>query len=304
MRMLIVFLYLASPVGDSQVIPHLENRLSQARDAVAFSKEEIRKTLAHGPWPPAPRRDPGNPVSGKPEAIAFGERLFFEPRLSGTGSVLCASCHVPYRGFQDGRPRGFGLQELDRNTPTLMNVGLYRRYGWDGANDKLWVQSVRPLLQEKEMRATSAHVAATVRKLFAREYLAAFGREPAANDEAVMLDAGKALAAYQETLLTRRTPFDDFRDGLSTDYPLAAQRGLRSFVRACSGCHAGPTFSSGRVVGGFRVPALRNVALTAPYMHDGSLATLRDVVRHHFGIDLSPDESDDLVAFLESLTDR
>jgi cytochrome c peroxidase len=183
-----------------------------------------------------------------------------------------------------------------------MNVGLYRRYGWDGANDKLWVQSIRPLLQEKEMRATPAHVAATVRKLFAREYLATFGREPAANDEEVMHDAGKALAAYQETLLTRRTPFDDFRDGLATGYPLAAQRGLRSFVRACSDCHSGPAFSSGRVVGGFRVAALRNVARTAPYMHDGSVPSLRDAVKHRS--ELADEEVDDLVAFLESLTER
>ena len=103
------------------------------REVVVFTETEIKAILSHGPWPPARRKDASNRVSGKPEAIALGERLFFEPRLSGTGSVLCATCHVPFRQFQDARPRGFGLEEGDRNTPSLMNVGLYRWYGWDGA---------------------------------------------------------------------------------------------------------------------------------------------------------------------------
>jgi len=350
-----------------------------ARELIVFSIEEKQKILAHGPWPPAPRKDPSNRVSGKPEAIALGERLFFEPRLSGTGSVLCATCHVPFRRFQDARPRGFGLEEVDRNTPTLMNVGLYRWYGWDGAQDNLWAQSIRPLLDPREMRATPAHIATTVRKLFEKEYQSAFGREPPANDEEVMVDAGKALAAYQETLITKRTPFDDFRDGVAADYPLAAQRGLQIFVGKgnCSVCHFGPQFTNGefadtgiphfagkgrvdpgryegirkvksspfnllgrfnddatranamgtrhvdlqhRNFGEFRVPGLRNVARTAPYMHNGSLATLRDVVKHYSDINedrlhldgekilrklnLAAAEIDDLVAFLESLSDE
>ena len=353
------------------------------RELVVFSDEEKAKILAHGPWPPAPRKDPSNRVSGKPEAIALGERLFFEPRLSGTGSVLCATCHVPFRKFQDARPRGFGLEEVDRNTPSLLNVGLYRWYGWSGAQDNLWAQSIRPLLDPREMRASPAHVAAAVRTLFGEEYRAAFGRAPPADDEEVMVDAGKALAAFQETLLTKRTPFDDFRDALARNapsgYPLAAQRGLRIFVGKgnCNVCHFGPHFTNGefadtgvsffagkgrvdpgrfdgiqkvkespynllgrfnddatranavgtrhvelqhRNFGEFRVPGLRNVALTAPYMHNGSLASLRDVVKHYSDINedrlhldgekilrklnLSPGEIDDLVAFLESLTEQ
>src|SRR5215212_772922 len=133
--------------------------------SVDFSKAEIAKILQHGPWPPALRPHAGNPVSGKPEAIALGEKLFFDPRLSGTGSVLCASCHVPFRHFQDGRARAFGLEETDRNTPTLVDSRFYRRYGWDGARDSLWAQSIRPLLDAREMRASPAHVANTVRQL-------------------------------------------------------------------------------------------------------------------------------------------
>jgi len=352
-------------------------------DMVVFSDEEKARILAHGPWPPAPRRDPTNRVSGNKEAIAFGERLFFEPRLSGTGSVLCATCHVPFRSFQDARPRAFGLEAIDRNTPSLVNVGLYRWYGWDGANDSLWSQSIRPLLDAREMRATPAHVATVVRRHFADDYKKAFARDVPADDEEAMVDAGKALAAYQETLVSGRTAFDDFRDALAagkvdTKYPVAAQRGLAIFVGKgnCSVCHFGPSFTNGefadaavpffagpgrvdpgrhdgikrvkaspynllgrfnddrsgaaavgtrhvelqhRNFGEFRVPGLRNVALTAPYMHNGSVATLRDVVRHYSELNeerlhadgerilrrlnLTPRESEDLVVFLQSLTE-
>ena len=349
------------------------------RELVVFSIEEKQKILAHGPWPPAPRKDPSNRVSGKPEAIALGERLFFEPRLSGTGSVLCATCHVPFRQFQDARPRGFGLEEVDRNTPSLMNVGLYRWYGWDGAQDNLWAQSIRPLLDPREMRASASHVGKFIRDIAAKDYGLAFGRKPPADDQELLVDVGKALAAYQETLVTKRTPFDDFRDGIATDYPIAAQRGLRIFVGKgnCSVCHFGPQFTNGefsdtgvpffaakgrvdpgryegikkvksspynllgrfnddasranatgtqhvdlqhRNFGEFRVPGLRNVARTAPYMHNGSLATLRDVVKHYSDINedrlhldgekilrklnLTPQEIDDLVAFLETLSEK
>jgi cytochrome c peroxidase len=348
-----------------------------------FSDEEKRRILSHGPWPPPARNDPSNRVSGKPEAIAFGEKLFFEPRLSGTGSVLCATCHVPFRAFQDGRPRGFGLQQVDRNTPSVINSRFYRWYGWDGAHDSLWAQSVRPLLDPREMNASAGHVAGVVRKLFPKEYQAAFARPVPEDDETVLVDVGKALAAFQETLVSGRTPFDEFRDALeknaASDYPEAARRGLKIFIGKgnCSVCHFGPHFTNGefadtgisffagrgrvdsgrhegikrlkanphnllgrfnddaaratatgtrhvelqhRNFGEFRVPGLRNVAQTAPYMHNGSLATLRDVVRHYSELNedrlhadgervlrplkLSEREIEDLVTLLESLSPR
>jgi len=283
-----------------------------AQAQAPLSVEEKARLLAHGPWPPAPRRDATNRVSQKPEAIALGERLFYEPRLSGTGSVLCASCHEPFRHFQDARARGFGLEELERNTLSLVNVALYRRYGWDGAHDSLWSQSIRPLLQPREMRATPAHVAALVRARYAADYERAFGTAVPADDDEVLADIGKALAAFQETLVSSRTPFDEFRDALergdaaaAARYPLAAQRGAARFIgkAGCSGCHAGPQFTRSQDYGGFRVPGLRNVELTAPYMHDGSLATLQEVLRQHGAVKLTPGERDDLVAFLRSLTE-
>src|SRR6267143_3388735 len=146
------------------------------------------------------------------------------------------------------------------------------------------------------MRATPAHVAELMRKNYSNEYAAVFGRS-AASDEELLVDVGKALAAFQETLITGRTPFDDFRDALersddaaAAGYPLAAQRGLRIFVGKgnCSVCHAGPQFTNG----GFAdtgVPFLVRVP------------RLRDVLRFHSGLNES--EVEDLVAFLESLTD-
>src|SRR3954463_1186704 len=232
-------------------------------EMMGFTDDERARTLAHGPWPPKPRRDPSNRVSGKPEAIALGERLFFEPRLSSTGSVLCATCHAPFRAFQDARPRGFGLEEVERNTPSLVNVGLYRWYGWDGAHDSLWAQSVRPLLDPREMRASPGHVADLVRNHLAADYAKAFGRAVPIDDEEAMIDAGKALAAYQETLVSGRTPFDDFRDALARSdaggmrrYPIAAQRGLAIFVGKGNGspCHFGPHFSNGEFADGGIAP--------------------------------------------------
>jgi len=347
-----------------------------------FSKEEVAKILRHGPWPPPLARDPTNRVSGKPEAIALGEKLFFEPRLSGTGSVLCATCHAPFRQFQDARARAFGLELVDRNTPTVLDVRFNRWFGWDGAQDSLWAQSIRPLLDPREMKASAGHVASTVKKLFQKEYESAFDRPVPQNDEEVLADVGKALAAYQETLVSGRTPFDDFRDALERgetkiSYPMAAQRGLRIFVGKgnCSVCHFGPRFTNGefadtgvpffvapgkvdpgrqagieklkhnpfnllgrynddksgesavatkhvqvqhRNFGEFRVPSLRGVAQTAPYMHNGSLATLADVVNFYSELNeerlhadgekilkplhLTAQEAGDLQAFLESLS--
>lgn len=282
--------------------------LSLPAGAAALSAEESAAVLSHGPWPPPARRDATNPVSGNPEAIALGERLFFEPRLSGTGSVLCATCHVPYRRFQDSRARAFGLEETGRNTPTLLDVGFYPRWGWEGARDSLWSQSIRPLLEPREMRSSPSHIGKFIRSYAAADYEKTFGRPPSADDAKILADVGRALAAYQETLVSTRTSFDAFRDALARGdaaavaaYPPTAQRGLRVFVRACDACHSGPTFSSGGIVRGYRVPALRNVALTAPYMHDGRAATLRDAVRHN-SPQLTPQEIDEVVAFLESLT--
>jgi cytochrome c peroxidase len=352
---------------------------------VVFTDAETRRILSHGPWPPPWSPDPSNRLSGRPEAIDLGERLFFDPRLSAGQGVSCATCHRPRRRWTDGRPRATGLAEVDRNTQALANVRWQRWFGWDGAGDSLWAQSIRPILDPREMGGSARQVAALVRNDpdLRRGWERAQSSAPGADDEAILVGVAKALAAFQETLVTGRTPFDAFRDALARGdraeaarYPAAAQRGLRLFVGrgACHLCHLGPAFSSGefqdvgvpffaapgrvdpgryegvkrlranpynllgphsddaarvalatrhvrlehRNWGEFKVPSLRDVAFTAPYMHNGSLATLRDVVRHYSELDerrlhahgerilrplrLSPEETDDLVAFLETLS--
>ena len=222
-----------------------------------FTSGEIKIILSHGPWPAFAPPDPSNRVSGQADAIELGTRLFFDQRLSAKGTVACASCHVPERNWTDNLRRGVGMSEVDRNTPTLMNVAAGRWYGWDGASDSLWSQSLRPILDERELAATPRHVAQLVRsdEQLSCRYRKAFGTPPSpTDDEAVFVGVGKALAAFQETLVSGRTPFDRFRDALAGverpslgDYSEPAQRGLKIFIGkgGCTSCHSGPNFTGG-----------------------------------------------------------
>ena len=228
-----------------------------AADDAALTEAEMRAILAHGPWPTPITTDPTNRVSGKRAALELGERLFFDTRLSGDGRFSCGTCHVPERNWTDNRTRGFAAAEVSRNTPTLMNVRLGRWFGWDGAADSLWSQSIRPILDRRELGASPAHVADLVRKdgELACRYRRAFGVAPSpTDDEAILVDVAKILAAFQETFESPPTPFDRFRNALARGeklkaglYSDAAQRGLRIFVGKgnCSSCHSGPNFSSG-----------------------------------------------------------
>ena len=217
--------------------------------------EEMKAAvLAHGPWPPALRADASNLVSGTAAGIALGQALFFDAGLSPDGRFACASCHAPGLGYADGRAVGQGRVALARNTIGLANVRFWRWFGWDGGEDTLWGQSLRPMLDPGEMAATPGHVAGRVRgsAALACRYRAAFGAVPA-DDRAVVVGVAKALAAFQETLVTARAPFDGFRDALAEGdaagmaaYPAAARRGLEIFfgVGQCAACHAGPLFSN------------------------------------------------------------
>ena len=354
---------------------------------VEFNATERAAIARHGPWPPAIKRDPGNRLSGKPAAIAFGERLFFDRRLSADGTRACASCHRPEIGWTDGLPRSAGATMLDRNAPSIANTRFERWLGRDGGSDSLWSHAIRPLTDPRELAMTPALLAQRIRedKLLLCEYRNATDARPGSDDELLMVNVGKSLAAFQETIVSGRTPFDEFRDALvrgdqtrMARYPASAQRGLKIFVGRgnCSVCHFGPRFTNGEFAdigipffaapgrvdagrhagvrqvtasrfnllgphnddktranavatrhltlehrhwGEFKVPGLRNVALTAPYMHAGSLGTLADVVRHYSDLNedrlhadgekilkplkLADQESADLVAFLETLSE-
>ena len=222
-----------------------------------FSETEIQALLAHGPWPIPIASDPTNAASGKREAIELGERLFFDQRLSASGRFSCGTCHVPERNWTDNQTRGAAIAEVDRNTPTLMNLRLARHFGWDGASDTLWKQSIRPILDARELGATPHHVAELMRKdeQLSCRYRRALGAPPSpTDDEEVLVNVAKILAAFQETFETPPTPFDRFRNALARGerpqawtYPEAAQRGLKIFVGKgnCSSCHSGPNFTSG-----------------------------------------------------------
>jgi cytochrome c peroxidase len=302
--------------------------------AVAASSDEAR-ILAHGPWPLAFAPDPSNRASGEPLAIELGRRLFFDPRMSPSGYIACVSCHQPDRAFTDAKARAHGLADLDRNTISLANLRLQQRFGWAGASDSVWIASKRPILDSREFDGSAASATRLFRRdeEFERCYRAVFRESPFDDDERTLVNVAKALAAFVETLQTGRTPFDTYRDALArgdhraaSRYPFAAQRGLRLFVgrAGCDRCHSGPNFSDGSFHftaearstverTAFRTPSLRNVAVTAPYMHDGSIETLREVVRVHAPAGTGPDslrrltlssrEIDDLVAFLQTLTD-
>jgi len=191
---------------------------ARSQEQVEFSAEEMRRILQHGPWPQPVLRDKSNRVSGNADAIALGERLFYDRRLSGDGAMSCAACHLPDRAFTDGRERAYGRESLDRNTPSVWNIGFAHWFGWDGAADSLWRQSIKPILNPVELAADTDHVAALLRadQALARRYANAFGTTPgdARADEAMLVNTGKAIAAYLETLVSSRSAFDEFRDAL------------------------------------------------------------------------------------------
>jgi len=231
-----------------------------AAGPVEFSAGEIARIASLGPWPPPPRRDPSNRVSGHPDAIELGRRLFFDSRLSPVGYIACVTCHQPDRGWTDHKPRAHGLGDLDRNTQPLNNVGLQRWFGWGGASDSVWMASLRPILDPREMDSNAAHVRHVYVRMpeYACLYRLAYGADPVTGgetDEAVLVRTAKALASFTETLTTGRTAFDAARDAIArggsiaaTGYPAAAQRGLQFFVGEgrCIACHSGPDFSDGR----------------------------------------------------------
>lgn len=230
---------------------------SFAAGDVQFTESEVRAILSHGPWPTPIASDPTNRASGRRAAVELGERLFFDTRLSINGNFSCGTCHVPERNWTDNRVRGMAAAEVDRNTPTLMNVRLGHWYGWDGGADSLWAQSIRPILDRRELGATPRHVAQLLRKdeELSCRYRRTFGVPPSpTDDEEVLVNVGKILAAFQETFETPPTPFDRFRNALARGerikdglYSEAAQRGLKTFVGKgnCSSCHSGPNFTNG-----------------------------------------------------------
>lgn len=297
--------------------------------------------LALAPFPPivAP---PDN--STTVEKVELGRQLFFDPLLSASNVMACATCHHPDLGFSNGAARSTPRAGAPgRNVPTLWNVAYNRHLLWDGRVESLEAQAIDPLTMPHEMAATPDEIEAELRAIPA--YVDLFDAAFGGGEQAVTFDnVTRALAAFQRTLLSNNSPFDRYAAGDASALTAQEQRGLALFFSPetrCAECHQPPTLAheTFRVVGvpsddpgragvsptgvrgAFKVPTLRNVALTAPYMHNGSLATLEEVVQFYAdgagrpagfpfvdpllkGFELSAQDKADLVAFLRALTDE
>ncbi|MEM7157266.1 MAG: cytochrome c peroxidase [Myxococcota bacterium] len=262
--------------------------------------------------------------------VRLGHALFFDPGLSGTGDVSCASCHDPAAFGVDGlaRSEGTGGATVSRNAPSTFNAALKDLQFWDGRAQSLEEQVVGPLFAPNEMGQTEEGLLEHVRETWADAFAAAFPAE----DGPTLEQVTRAIAAY-ERMLPRRSAFDRFVDGEREALSAQARRGYRIFRRNCSNCHDGPALGHGlqklgdkvpwpddrrtdlgrlEVTGNpddamvFAVPSLRNVAETGPWFHDGSVETLEEAVRlmarHQVDRRFTEAQEGAVVAFLRSLT--
>jgi cytochrome c peroxidase len=260
------------------------------------------------------------------EKVMLGRKLFFDKRLSRDGTLSRASCHDPKLSFSDGRAlsRGIDGAEGTRNSPTLINRGYGMTSFWDGRVQSLEEQALEPIFNPMELGSTQAEL------------------ERRTGMRAATVAA--ALASYMRTIRSGDSRFDRYAAGQSRALNALEKEGLAVFRGrgSCANCHAGPNFTDerfhntgvawrgGRIVdegrfavseierdrGAFKTPTLRDLTRTAPYMHDGSLATLEDVIEFYSEggrknpyldpaikpINLTPPEKLALVAFLKTLT--
>ena len=295
--------------------------------------------LAAGDVPaglPPVRHPESNPPT--PEKIALGKQLYFDPRLSQDSTVSCATCHDPQKGWSNGDAVATGVGGLKggRSSPTIINAAYGRLQFWDGRAANLEEQALGPIQNPIEMTMTLDKVVERLNQIagYKEQFQKVFGTD--VTSEGVAL----AIAAYERTILSGDAPYDRFKAGDNAALSEAAQRGLKLFVGKahCSACHSGPNFTDnafhnlgvginnempdlGRAEisqlegdrGAFKTPTLREIARTAPYMHDGSLATLEDVIEYYnkggtanpqldeeiFELKLSAAEKADLVTFLK-----
>ena len=290
-----------------------------------------------------------------PQQIDLGRYLFFDPVLSGDGSISCASCHHPEQGFSDGLPRsvGIGGKEVARAAPTLWNTAFLDTFFWDARANTLEEQVLGPLYAPDEMGNTPDQLLATLnasaayRRLFQQAY------PQRAGNRITLDEVYESIAAFQTSLISLNSRYDRYAHGYHAALSAREVEGLnifRSFVARCAECHTPPLFTNqqvavigapepqGRAVdigaqrtfdapklkAGFKVPTLRNIDRTAPYMHSGLFDDLHAVAEFYNGgrghavpdgVDLhlhwhisSPDltdyELDRLVDFLGTLTDE
>lgn len=296
-------------------------------------------------WEALPERPPipvDNPMT--PGKIELGKRLFFDPRFSSTGTVSCNTCHNLMLGGDDGRPTSMGVHGLTgpRNAPTVWNAAFHATQFWDGRAASLEEQAKGPVVAAVEMGMKDLDVAIQrVRAIpgYRETFAQVFGGE----NPVTVTNAAMAVAAFERTLITPNSPYDRWARGDANAMTPAQVRGLAKFDQlGCTGCHQPPTFSGPPKPHGhfavfpfhdspyveqyrlrddmgrfavthreedrhkYKVPTLRNVALTAPYFHNGAVPTLDEAVRvmarSQLNVVLSEAEVGDIVAFLQALT--
>lgn len=276
------------------------------------------------------------------ERIALGRELFYDERLSSTKAVSCASCHVQARAFADPNPHSLGVEQREgtRNAPGLINEAWGKSYFWDGREATLELQAVKPIENPLEMASSLEEVATRLSgdARMMRRFEQAYSAPPTADT------IPKALASFVRSLISSDSRYDQYLRGDEGALSAAERRGEEIFSGErgeCFHCHVGYNLTSqgyrndgialddpdpGRFEitgkpldrGKFKTPTLRNVGVTAPYMHDGSLATLEAVVDHYDAggrghentdplikpLGLGDIDKADLVAFLKALTDE
>lgn len=290
-----------------------------------------------------------------PQQIDLGRYLFFDPILSKDGTVSCATCHQPEKGFTDGLPTSVGIEgkEVKRGAPSLWNVGFLKLLFWDGRDSTLESQMQGPLFADNEMGNTPENLKETINAVpsYRRMFREAFPQNK--EDEIQLEQVYTALAAFESSLVSLNSRYDQYAHGYHEALNENEIEGLnifRSFVARCAECHTPPLFTNQQLAvlgtpepdgkpldpgaetpyndptlrGAFKIPSLRNVALTAPYMHSGRFNTLREAAEfytlgrghavpegenlylhwHIWEPDLSETELDRLVDFLHTLTDE
>jgi cytochrome c peroxidase len=297
-------------------------------------------------WFPVPNVPADNPITA--EKVELGRHLFYEPMLSGNSTYSCAICHQQSLAFTDGLAQAIGAEggQHPRSSMSLANVAYNASYGWGDRTWSLESQMEVPMFNEHPVEmGLKGHEAEVLERFasdsdYAERFRTAF---PGDAHPITLPNIVKAIASFERALVSADSAFDRYlyRDD-HTGMSAAAKRGVTLFFSdrlKCSECHgsvniSGPTIFSGAMPSDpeaffhdtgvaeapakFRAPTLRNIAVTAPYMHDGSVATLKDVVAHYAaggrsprpksdkvrGFVISPAETDDLVAFLRTLTDE
>lgn len=272
------------------------------------------------------------------EKIALGKQLFFDKRLSRDNTISCASCHAPDKGYSnaDQFATGFKGQKGGRNSPTVINAAYNKFHFWDGRAGSLEEQALGPIANPIEMNLTLKEAVDRINAIpgYKKQFQKVFGSD--ATEENI----AKAIATYERTVLCGDAPYDRFKAGDKKALSEPAQRGMKLFFgkAVCSACHSGPNFTDnafhnigvgmdakepdvgrkaisklGGDQGSFKTPSLRDIARSGPYMHDGSMQTLKEVVDHYnkggipnefldeeiYKLNLTPQEVDDLVTFMK-----